>query len=99
MTDVNIAVELLTDAFKEDFDLAFLISADSDLVGPIRSIKQLFPKKTVIVAFPPKRFSSVLRDEAHGSSYIARNTLAKSQFPEKITKPDGFVLRRPAQWC
>jgi hypothetical protein len=31
MTDVNIAVELLTDAFQDSFDVALLISADGDL--------------------------------------------------------------------
>jgi len=36
MTDVNIAVELLTDAFQDEFDRAILISADSDLVATVR---------------------------------------------------------------
>src|SRR5437870_225149 len=31
MTDVNIAVELMKDAFQDEFDTALLISADSDL--------------------------------------------------------------------
>jgi uncharacterized LabA/DUF88 family protein len=33
MTDVNISVELMKDAFQDRFDVAFLISADSDLVS------------------------------------------------------------------
>ena len=32
MTDVNISVELMVDAFQDKFDTAFLISGDSDLV-------------------------------------------------------------------
>lgn len=43
MTDVNIAVELMTDAFQDRFDLALLISADSDLVGPIRAVQSYSP--------------------------------------------------------
>jgi hypothetical protein len=35
MTDVNIAVELLCDAFDDSFDTAIVISADSDLAPPI----------------------------------------------------------------
>lgn len=34
MTDVNIAVELLTDAFQNRFDTAIIVSADSDLTSP-----------------------------------------------------------------
>jgi len=50
MTDVNIAVELLQDAFQDAFDVAILISADSDLIAPIAAVKKLFPQKRVIVA-------------------------------------------------
>jgi hypothetical protein len=57
MTDVNIAVELLQDAFQDAFDAAVLISADSDLIAPIEAVKKLFPNKRVIVACPPGRFS------------------------------------------
>src|SRR5690606_35973416 len=34
MTDVNIAVQLLADAYDDKFDTAIIISADSDLVTP-----------------------------------------------------------------
>ncbi len=36
MTDVNIAVEILADAFQNSYDKAIIISADSDLSGPIK---------------------------------------------------------------
>lgn len=45
MTDVNIAVELLADAYQDKFDTALLISADSDLTSPIEKVRQLFPKR------------------------------------------------------
>lgn len=48
MTDVNIAVELMKDAFQNRFDTAILLSADSDLVPPIQSILMLFPKKGLL---------------------------------------------------
>ena len=54
MTDVNIAVEMLTDAYQDNFDVALLISADSDLSPAIRAIKELFPEKRLVVAFPPE---------------------------------------------
>ena len=45
MTDVNIAVEMLADAFHNEYDTAILISADSDLSAPIKKVKSLFPQK------------------------------------------------------
>ena len=35
MTDVNIATSMIIDAFKDEYDMAMLISGDSDLVPPI----------------------------------------------------------------
>ena len=35
MTDVNIAVRLLADAFEDRFDVALLLTADSDLITPV----------------------------------------------------------------
>ena len=98
MTDVNIAVELMTDAFQDRFDVALLITADSDLVGPINAVQKLFGAKKIVVAFPPNRVSKALKGCAHGSLFIGRNTLAKCQFPREVVKPNGFVLRRPKEW-
>jgi uncharacterized LabA/DUF88 family protein len=98
MTDVNIAVELLSDAFLDHFDTAFLVSADSDLVGPIRAVKDLFNSKKVLVIFPPARRSDALKREAHAYTYLGRDKLLKSQFPNEVIKPDGFILRRPNSW-
>ena len=98
MTDVNIAVELMTDAFQDRFDMALLVSADSDLISPIRSVQSLFNSKRVVVAFPPDRSSKAIIQTASGHIYVGRDVLAKSVFPDKVTKTDGFVLRRPAEW-
>jgi len=98
MTDVNIAMELLTDAFQDNFDIALLISADGDLVGPVKKVKQFFPKKRVIVVCPPKRHSNALKSVADVCLHLDRTTLAKSVFPDEVVKADGFVLRRPSRW-
>ena len=97
MTDVNIATELLTDAFLGRFDTALLISADSDLKSPLTKVRSLFPSKRVVVAFPPNRCSDVLARNATASLHIGRAKIAASQLPEQVTKPDGYVLRRPGK--
>jgi len=98
MTDVNIATEMLTDVFTNRFDTALLISADSDLVPTVHAVRSFFPNKRIVIAFPPRRSSVELKRAANGFTTIGRRTLAKSQFPDKITKPDGYVLKKPHLW-
>ena len=98
MTDVNIAVELMVDAFQDAFDTALLISGDSDLVGPVRAVTRLFPGKRVVVGFPPARFSRDLQRAASAYLVIHRRSLAASLLPNEVPKPDGYVLRKPSRW-
>jgi uncharacterized LabA/DUF88 family protein len=98
MTDVNIAVEILKDAYQDRFDVALLISADSDLVPPVNTVRELFPKKRVVVASPPGRHSVALADSADGSLFIGHAKIAQSLLPEEVEKADGYILRRPESW-
>ena len=98
MSDVNIAIQLLVDAFDDAFDTALVISGVSDLTTPIRRLRQRFPHKRVIVAFPPKRQSAELKRVANGYLTIGEDKLRASQLPATITKPDGYGLRRPDSW-
>ena len=97
-TDVNIAVEMLKDAYQDEFDVALLISADSDLVPPVKTVRELFPGKRVVVACPPDRYSADLTQSASNSLVIGRNKIAKSLFPQRIKKADGYILRCPPSW-
>lgn len=99
MTDVQIATELLADAFLDRFDVAFIVSADSDLVPPIRTIKNHFgATKTIVAAFPPKRFSSHLKQACDGYIVLGRGKFGGSLLPEDVPKQDGTTLKRPAHW-
>lgn len=98
MTDVNIAVELIADAVQGAYDTALLISGDSDLTPAILKVKELFPRKRVIVAFPPGRYSQRLAQVADGYLVIGRAKLSASQLPDRIEKADGFILERPSEW-
>lgn len=97
MTDVNIAVEMLGDAADDAFDTAILISADSDLVGPVRAVRERYGKR-VVVAFPPARRSRVLRQAAMATTSIGRDDLRDSQLPDRVRVADGRVVERPRLW-
>ena len=98
MTDVNIAVALLRDAQADVFDTAIVISADSDLTGPLETVLQSNPEKRVIVAFPPNRTSKRLRNVATAAFTLGRKLISDSQFPTSVIDADGYSLRKPARW-
>ena len=98
MTDVNIAVELLTDAFQNKFDVALVLSADSDLIAPIKKTKELFPSKKIVIAFPPRRHSVALTKVADAYFTIGRKKIADSVFPQRVRKKDGFTIECPERW-
>ena len=98
MTDVNIAVELLGDAQDNAFDTAIIVSGDGDLASPARAVRERYPGKRTIVAFPPGRHSAGLRSAATASFTIGRDAFRDSQLPDRVVKPDGYVLTRPTKW-
>lgn len=98
MTDVNIAVQLLADAFDSRFDTALIISGDSDLTTPLKQVRQRFPEKRLVVVLPPNRQSAELKRAAHGYLSIGEDKLRQSQLPAQVQRADGFILQRPAHW-
>ena len=98
MTDVNIAVQLLADAFEDRFDTAIIVSGDSDLTTPIQQVRQRFPNKRLIVAFPPNRHSEQLKKVAHGHLTVGEDKLKRSQLPDPVITASGYPLQCPAYW-
>lgn len=98
-TDVNIALQLTLDAFDDLYDVAMVVSGDSDLCPPIETLKARFPNKRFVVALPPNRRSFDLTRVADGHVYVGEDTLRASQLPEVVTKANGHILRRPERWA
>lgn len=98
MTDVNIAVQLLADAFDNHFDTALIISADSDLTTPVQFVRNRFPQKRIIVAQPPGRNSVQLAKAATAAFTLSQTKVRQSQLPDQVTTQAGIALQRPATW-
>lgn len=98
-SDVNIATELLSDAYEDQFDTAILVSADADLVSPIEKIKNKFTgKKRIVIAFPPDRSSFELANIASANFRIGRVVIQNSQFSDQVITRDGYTVNRPISW-
>jgi uncharacterized LabA/DUF88 family protein len=98
MTDVAIATELLIGAVRNEYDVAILVSGDSDLVPPVQALKSQFGHKRIFARFPPKRKSFELQSSCHGWGNISESDLRVSQLPNEVKKLDGYTLKRPSSW-
>lgn len=94
-TDVNLATELLFDAFKNNADSFVLISGDSDFIGPLDLVRREFNKQVVI--FNPRDGQSDLMYHANYYSRIPDDLAAKCQLPNEVNVK-GRVFRKPASW-
>lgn len=100
-SDVNIAVHLISDAYEDRFDHAFIVSRDSDLVGPIKYIRAKFPNKRIKVIAPPlRRHSKELWALANSQASISKLHLEKCLFDEIVLDAAGTkVCTRPASYA
>ena len=83
-SDVNLAAHLLNDAWNGVFEVAAVISNDTDLVTPIDMVKRQ-GKKIFVVCPPTHKVAPKLRNAASGVRYIREKHLCGAQFPEFLT--------------
>jgi uncharacterized LabA/DUF88 family protein len=95
-SDVNIATRLLSDAYRGDFEMAVIISNDSDLVMPIEVVRRQL-RLPVGVLNPNERFSNALKRAATFYRPISEAGLAASQFPSTMADATGLITK-PAGW-
>ena len=84
-SDVNLGVHLVRDALKGDFDLAAVLTNDTDLVEPIRIV-------TREVGLPVTLLSPVARP-ATSLVYVG-----SCQLPDQIVLPGKKPIVKPAEW-
>lgn len=101
-TDVNIATHLLRDAYLDNFDSAYLISADADLVPAVELVQRELGKRVVLID-PPRRHSDELAALADCHWHFAPKHMKAAQLPnpvehfntrgklQRIYCPDGWM--------
>jgi uncharacterized LabA/DUF88 family protein len=95
-SDVNLACHLVSDAWEDLFDVAAVISNDTDLVEPIRIVTRKKRKQVILVSPGPWNSAQKLIDVASSLRHINASILKDSQFP--VTIP-GTSIRRPDSWA
>jgi len=95
-SDVNLATHLLIDGFDDVYELAVVVSNDSDLLEPIKVVTQRLGKPVGILN--PHRVPSVaLLPHALFVKQIRQGVLARSQFPRILNDSRGS-FSKPSGW-
>jgi hypothetical protein len=93
-SDVNLASHLLSDAFNDRFEIGVVLSNDTDLVEPIRMVKEELSKPVGIIC-PSSKPARSLRNVASFVRHVSPSRLAASQFADPIP---GTTIRKPQTW-
>lgn len=96
-SDVNLASHLVRDACVGNFEVAVVVSKDTDLTEPIRIVTQDL-NKTVGVICPDGKCPQDLKNVASFVRHLNQSILQKSQFPESIPTPSGGTITKPSLW-
>ena len=95
-SDVNLASFLLTDSFNEDFEVAVVVSNDTDLITPIEMVVRDMGRPVGLLNPHPKPARDLLK-VATFYKPIRPGVLAASQFPTTLTDSTG-TFHKPANW-
>lgn len=98
-TDVAIAVEMLSDCFANGIERVVLITADSDQIPAVRTLRTHFPTLPVFLVAPPKRLNVAreLGSVCSGISELTAGRIRQHLLPMEVRDDRGkLVASRPA---
>jgi uncharacterized LabA/DUF88 family protein len=97
-SDVNLAVHLLNDGWRNNYDAALVLSQDTDLIEPIRMVSKDLKKTVGLIWLDgghPNRFMSAA---ASFTRHARRSHFSAAQFPNPVIKANGTPIIKPATW-
>ena len=96
-SDVNLATYLLLDAFEGSYETAIVISDDSDLLEPVRVVRERLGKRVGVVRVRTDR-GSVFRSKVDLLIEARAWHFEQAQLPDEVRLPTGSFVSRPTSW-
>lgn len=106
-SDVNLAAHLLMDGFQDRYEAAIVLSGDSDLVTPIRMVRQELAKPVGVlnpqrISGPgaptqPRPNAGLQRAASFYQDSVTWAQLEAAQFPDTLSDAQG-TFQKPADW-
>jgi uncharacterized LabA/DUF88 family protein len=107
-SDVNLATHLLVDGFRRDYEMAVVVSNDSDLAYPVSVVRRELKLRVGVIApvlipdtrpgraaQPARRVSVELSRAANFVWTMDPSVLAACQFPPTLTDAHGTITKPP----
>lgn len=95
-SDVNLGVHLVRDAAKGLFDVAGVLTNDTDLCEPVRIVTQEFGLPVYLLS-PTGKPATSLMQVSTGVRHI-KPYLGPCQMPDPVTDATGRLVAKPAGW-
>jgi uncharacterized LabA/DUF88 family protein len=92
-SDVNLGSHLLNDAWSDAFDVAAVLTNDTDLAVPVKFAAAR--DKTVLIIHPDSNPALSLVKNATASLHLHDSHLRDAQLPNELTLPNGKKIRKP----
>jgi uncharacterized LabA/DUF88 family protein len=106
-SDVNLAAHLLLDGFRDQYKCAIVVSGDSDLVTPIRMVRDELKKPVGILnpqrlsgpnCRPPRKNAGLQHAASFYQNGVTWAQLQAAQFPANMTDAIG-AFHKPPTWA
>lgn len=93
-TDINVALALMLDGVDNVYDMAILLSADSDQGATARFFRERFPDKVLLAVAPPNRpVSDKVKPYADQHFTMNRSLMEKCVMGEIVQGKSGNIIR------
>lgn len=103
-SDINLALELILDGCDDLYDIAILLTADSDQTATARRFKERFPeKKLVAISTLGRDVPAKIKSYTKHHAQLKLNQLEEAIFGDHVAGAKGTILRPvayapPAWW-
>lgn len=97
-SDVNLAVHLVNDAWHDRFDIALVMSQDTDLIEPIKIVSRELGKTVVLVWLDGRQPSHRLASAATYVRHARSADFSASLFPNPLPRAGKAPLNKPQGW-
>lgn len=97
-SDVNLASHLLNDGWRNRYDVALVMSQDTDLCEPIRMATQDMGKLVGLAWLDGRQPNGRLKAVSSFVRHVRPTMLAASQFPDPVPNRKGILVPKPPGW-
>ncbi|MGE4421498.1 MAG: NYN domain-containing protein [Pseudodesulfovibrio sp.] len=101
-SDINLAIDLLEEAMRDSFDVAVVLSADTDFAPAVRTVRRLYPEKEVQLLLPSGMRADELKQVCSCHKLMYPNQLKSCRLPNAVqyNAPAGgrLVIHCPQEY-